>query len=198
MLKHTIISVQQILLYVFSFIGKSLQMESNELIIAIIIAVVLGGILAYLLWLQRKQAKQGLPTSRPEGAVAALPLKLQAYERLILLADRISLPNLISRSNQPGLGLREMQHMLVQTIRQEFDHNITQQIYVSPEAWDAIRNLKEQNLLIINQVASFLPETASGQDLNKALLEMVMQNPKASLHHIVSDALSFEAKKVLS
>jgi hypothetical protein len=198
MLKRTIISVLQILLYVFSFIPKSLQMESNELIIAIIIAVVLGGILAYLLWMQRKQAKQGLPTSRPEGAVAALPLKLQAYERLILLADRISLPNLISRLNQPGLGLRDMQQMLVQTIRQEFDHNITQQIYVSPEAWDAIRNLKEQNLLIINQVASFLPETASGQDLNKALLEMVMQNPKASLHHIVSDALSFEAKKVLS
>jgi hypothetical protein len=115
-----------------------------------------------------------------------------------LLADRIALPNLISRTNQPGLNVHEMQHILLQTVRQEFDHNITQQIYVSPEAWDAIRNLKEQNMLIINQVASFLPATASGQDLNKALLEMVMQNPKASLHHIVSDALSFEAKKILS
>ncbi len=88
-------------------------------------------------------------------------MKLQAYERLILLADRIALPNLISRSNQPGLSAREMQNLLVQTIRQEFDHNITQQIYVSPEAWDAIRNLKEQNMLIINQVASFLPESAT-------------------------------------
>jgi hypothetical protein len=94
--------------------------------------------------------------------------------------------------------VREMQNLLVQTIRQEYDHNITQQIYVSPEAWDAIRNLKEQNLLIINQVSSFLPDTATGQDLNKSLLEMVMQNPKASLHHVVSDALSFEAKKVLA
>ena len=98
---------------------------------------------------------------------------------------------------RPGLTVREMQNLLVQTIRQEFDHNITQQIYVSPEAWDAIRNLKEQNLLIINQVSSYLPENATGQDLNKSLLEMVMQNPKASLHHVVSDALSFEAKKVL-
>ena len=50
-------------------------------------------------------------------------------------------------------------------------------------------------MLIINQVASFLPEYSQGQDLNKVFLEMVMQNPKASLHHIVSDALSFEAKK---
>jgi hypothetical protein len=174
------------------------MLSTNELLLAIAIALVLGGILAYVLWLQRKQAKQGLPTAKSEGAIATMPMKLQAYERLILLADRMALPNLISRSNQTGLNLREMQHLLVQTIRQEFDHNITQQIYVSPEAWDAIRNLKEQNLLIINQVASYLPESATGQDLNKSLLEMVMQNPKASLHHVVSDALSYEAKKVLS
>jgi hypothetical protein len=187
-----------ILLYVFSFTNKYEQMTDSELYISIAIAVILAGALAYIFWIQRKQAKQGMLNVKSEGAVSTTPLKLQAYERLILLADRIALPNLISRSNQPGLKVHEMQHILLQTIRQEFDHNITQQIYVSPEAWDAIRNLKEQNMLIINQVSSFLPATASGQDLNKALLEMVMQNPKASLHHIVSDALSFEAKKVLS
>ena len=188
------------MLSVFSFTRKLLQMtlSTNELIISLVIAFSLAGILAYVFWIQRKQAKSGLPTSNPEGIVASTPIKLQAYERLILLADRIALPNLISRCNHPGLNLREMQNLLVQTIRQEFDHNITQQIYVSPEAWDAIRNLKEQNLLIINQVSSYLPETATGQDLNKSLLEMVMQNPKASMHHLVSDALSFEAKKVLS
>lgn len=173
-------------------------MTETETYIAIAIAIVLASALAYIFWIQRKQAKQGLVQMKPESGASSTPFKLAAYERLTLLADRISLPNLINRSNQPGLSVREMQHLLVQTVRQEFDHNITQQIYVSPEAWDAIRNLKEQNLLIINQVASFLPESATGQDLNKALLEMVMQNPKASLHHIVSDALSFEAKKVLS
>jgi len=174
------------------------MLSTNELIISVVFAVSLAGILAYVFWIQRKQAKLGLPTGKPELQQASSPLKLQAYERLILLADRIAIPNLISRCNQPGLSVREMQNLLVQTIRQEFDHNITQQIYVSPEAWDAIRNLKEQNLLIINQVSSYLPEHATGQDLNKSLLEMVMQNPKASLHHVVSDALSFEAKKVLS
>jgi hypothetical protein len=194
-----IFQVAEILLSVFSFTRKLLKMtlSTNELVISLVIAFGLAGILAYIFWIQRKQAKQGLPTSKPETAVTSAPLKLQAYERLILLADRIALPNLISRTNQPGLNVREMQNLLVQTVRQEFDYNITQQIYVSPEAWDAIRNLKEQNLLIINQVASYLPETATGQDLNKSLLEMVMQNPKASLHHLVSDALSFEAKKVL-
>jgi hypothetical protein len=174
------------------------MLTTNEMIISVVFAVSLAGILAYVFWIQRKQAKQALSSGRSELPQGSAPLKLQAYERLILLADRIALPNLINRCNQPGLGVREMQNLLVQTIRQEFDHNITQQIYVSPEAWDAIRNLKEQNLLIINQVSSYLPEHASGQDLNKSLLEMVMQNPKASLHHVVSDALSFEAKKVLS
>jgi len=87
--------------------------------------------------------------------------------------------------------------VLTQTIKQEFEHNITQQIYVSPEAWDAIRNFKEQNIHVINQVASFLPADASGMDLNKSLLELILHNPNVSLQNIVSDALSYEAKKLL-
>ena len=90
-----------------------------------------------------------------------------------------------------------MQSLLVQSIRQEFEHNITQQIYVSTEAWGVVRDYKEQNQLIVNQIASFLPEEASGADLNRALLDLLMQNPKASLQNVVSEALSFEAKKLL-
>ncbi len=90
-----------------------------------------------------------------------------------------------------------MQSLLTLSIKQEFEHNVTQQIYVSAESWDAVRNLKDQNILIINQVASFLPAEATGQDLNHALLEMLVQNPKATLHNVVSDVLSFEAKKLM-
>lgn len=174
-----------------------MSISTNELIISILIAVLLAGTLAFIFWKQQKQEKQYFKLRKPETSPVTAGLKLQAYERLILLADRIAIPNLVSRSNQPGLSAREMQALLTQTLRQEFEHNITQQMYVSPEAWDAIRNLKEQNLLIINQIASFLPPDASGQDLNKSLLELVMQNPKISLHNVVADALSFEAKKVM-
>jgi hypothetical protein len=174
-----------------------MSLSNNELIISIIIAVLLAGSLAFIFWKQRKEAKEGVKSVNPVATGTTTNLKLQAYERLILLADRIAIPNLISRCNQPGFSAREMQSLLTQTIRQEFEHNITQQIYVSPEAWDAIRNLKEQNLLIINQIASFLPTEASGQDLNKSLLDLVMQNSKVSLHNVVSDALAFEAKKVM-
>ena|ERR1700730_299099 len=176
-------------------------MDTNELIIASLIALLLAGALGYLLWKQRKEFKKAekkeAEGSSSSSGIPGRQLQLQAYERMILLTDRIAIPNLIHRVNQPGLNAREMQSLLTQSIRQEFEHNITQQIYVSAEAWDAVRNFKEQNLLIINQVSSFLPAEATGLDLNKSLLDLLVQNPKASLQNVVSEALSYEAKKLM-
>lgn len=170
---------------------------NNELWWAIGIAVVLGGTVAFLL-LRDKKGPAAQISQAPEREIPSFKnLQLQAYERLILLAERISLPYLVGKLNQPGISLREMQSILTQQIRQEFEYNVTQQIYVTPEAWEAIKNLKDQNLLIINQVAAFLPPEATGADLNKTILEMLMENPKASLHDVVSQALSFEAKKLM-
>jgi hypothetical protein len=178
-------------------------MDSNYIFIAIIFALLVAGTLIFLFLKQRRELKAAQiaqSAGRQETGAAGIPtrqLQLQAYERLILLTDRIALPNLIQRINQPGLSARDMQSLLTQSIRQEFEHNITQQIYVSAEAWDVVRNYKEQNLLIINQVSSFLPEEATGHDLNKSLLDLLVQNPKASLQNVVSEALSYEAKKLL-
>jgi len=180
-----------------------MELSAPLLALEIGIAAVIGGTLAYLFIKQRKEAKEIMRQKglNPEKTIpitqASTPLQLQAYERLILLAERISLPNLINRVNQPGLGVKEMQSILTQSIRQEFDYNITQQIYVSAEAWQAVQNLKDQNLLIINQVASFMPAEANGTDLNKSILEMLMQSPKASLHGVVAEVLSYEAKKLM-
>jgi hypothetical protein len=90
-----------------------------------------------------------------------------------------------------------MQVVLIENIKQEFDYNLTQQIYVSPVAWEAVRNLKDQNMLVINQVASALPQEASGIDLNKILLEVLMKQQKGQLHTIVLEALNYEARKLL-
>jgi predicted lipid-binding transport protein (Tim44 family) len=179
-------------------------MDSTYLIIAVVFGLLIAGILVFLLIKQRKEMK-ALESAQPKqttpppaaGDASTRQLQLQAYERLILLTDRIALPNLIARVNTPGLSARDMQSLLIHSIRQEFEHNITQQIYVSNEAWGVVRDYKEQNQLIVNQVASFLPEEASGADLNRALLDMLVQNPKASLQNVVSEALSFEAKKAM-
>lgn len=173
-------------------------MDTWQMIAALLIALILGGTLAFIFWRERVRATKG-NQEKPgqENSFNSIHLQLQAYERLILLTERIALPNLISRMNDPALGGRDMQMILTHTIRQEFDHNITQQLYVSSEAWDAVRNLKDQNIHIINQVASFLPPDVSGSELNKQLLEMIVQNPKVSLHNLVAEVLSFEAKKLM-
>jgi hypothetical protein len=164
------------------------------ILVAVVIVGGIAGLYGYFYFKDKNPAPQ---SDKSADSNALLTLRLQAYERLVLLADRIALPNLVNRFNQSGLTAREMQSLLVQTIKQEFEHNITQQIYVSAEAWDAVRNLKEQNLLIVNKVSSFLPDDASSSDLSKSLMELLMENPNASLHLIVSDALNFEAKKLM-
>lgn len=164
------------------------------IILAIVFSLILG--LVFYSYGEKKRTETQ-PAAGTTPSQTALPLRLQAYERLVLLAERIALPNLISRVGQHDLPAKEMQLLLTQTIRQEVEHNISQQIYVSKEAWEAVSNLKEQNMLIINQVASFLPEGATGTQLSKSILDVLLENPRASLHTVVAEALSYEAKQLM-
>ena len=135
---------------------------------------------------------------KSESSNETRSLQLQAYERLVMLAERMGLPNLVSRSNQQFSGTAsEMRGLLLESIKQEYEYNATQQIYVSPVAWEALRNLKEQNMLIINQLAATLPAGASGLDLNKRLMEFAMNDKKGAIHQIVLEALNYEAKKIM-
>jgi hypothetical protein len=167
-------------------------MDNTVIILSVIIALLIAGFLGYLFWEQRKNAKDEEKTASDTRS-----LQLQAYERLTLLVDRIALPNLISRVNQTGVSARDMQVLLTHNIKEEYDYNITQQIYVSAEAWTAVKNLTEQNMLVVNQLASALPPHATGLDLNKLLLEYLMNDKKGQLHDVVSEVLSYEAKKLL-
>jgi len=155
---------------------------------------VIAIILSVYFLLKEKQPKSGLVTP---SKYESMPLQLQAYERLILLTERISLPNLISRLNQPGISASEMKLILTENIKHEFEYNSTQQLYVSQLGWDSVRNLKEQNIMIVNQVAASLPPTASAADLNKKILEIQMSQPNGALHEMVLQALNFEAKKLI-
>lgn len=134
-------------------------------------------------------------TTKPATDKAILPLQLQAYERLVLLVERINLQNLIGRIFQPGLTAIDMQVGLIQTIKAEFEHNIAQQIYVSPIAWEAVKTLKEQTITIINQVASQLPPDATAMDLNKQILEIFLQ-AETSPSELTSQILNAEAKRL--
>lgn len=158
------------------------------------------GVLAILYMTFKDMFIKPKNAAAPEAAVkstdrSVLPLQLQAYERLVLLVERINLQNLISRVFQQGLTATEMQIGLVQTVRAEFDHNVAQQIYVSPVAWEAVKTLKEQTITIINQVASQLPKDATAMDLNKQILEIFMQ-AESSPAELTSQILNAEAKQL--
>jgi hypothetical protein len=137
-------------------------------------------------------------TRRELASDQSKQIMLQAYERLTLLTNRIALPNLITRLNVPAAAARDMQMLLLQTIREEFEFNISQQIYVSTDAWNAIKTLRDQNLLIVNQIGSSLPEDASAGDLNRNILDFLMNDKRGNLHELVGEVLAGEAKKLIN
>lgn len=165
----------------------------EESTISIVISVI-ALLVALFVFFQSRTLKE---EKAPVDSFTTRPLQLQAYERLVLLCERISLPSLISRVSQPGLSAREMQVFLLESIKQEYEYNISQQVYVTTLAWDAVRNLRDQSMLIINQIANILPPDAKASDLNKQLLEVILNQQEQALHTIVLETLNFEAKQLL-
>lgn len=168
----------------------------DQTAISLIVAILAFLIAMYAFYLVNEVRKKS--ASQPADQFSSRALILQAYERLVMLAERISIPNLVSRANQQGaLDAKSMQMLLIESVKQEYEYNTTQQIYVSPTAWEAVKSLKDQNMYIINQVGASLPPEASGLDLNRRLLEYTMNSNKGTLHEVVMEALNFEAKKMM-
>jgi hypothetical protein len=99
-----------------------------------------------------------------------MALRLQAHERLILFIDRINPSNLFIRSHQQGISLRDLQSVLLNDIRSEYQHNVPQQLYLSPAVWRVITKLKDDTIAMINTAVEHLPEGAEGVDLSKKVL----------------------------
>jgi hypothetical protein len=124
-----------------------------------------------------------------------LPLRLQAYERLILLLERISPAQAINRALQPGMTTYHFQLMLVQNIREEFEHNVAQQIYVSAAGWAMIKSAKEEIIHLINTLASETDAGGNASELAKTILErwaLLDENPV----QIAIDQLKAEVRQL--
>ena len=102
------------------------------------------------------------------------PVKLQAYERVVLFLERISPESLIMRTAKHDMTALQLHSAMISSIRGEFEHNLSQQIYMSNEAWEMIKNAKETVVRIINTIATQLPPTATGEELSRSLIEEVM------------------------
>ncbi len=124
------------------------------------------------------------------------PIRLQAYERLTLFLERISVESLIMRTNKAGIDAKTLQSALLATIRAEFDHNLAQQIYVSPQLWEVLKNAKTNTIKLINTSAEKLPPKSSGSDFSKFLLEAVMEMDKEATK-VAIDYLKSEVGRMM-
>lgn len=124
----------------------------------------------------------------------SLPVRLQAYERVVLLLERISPSNLVMRVYKPNLSVKQFQQLLVQSIRDEYDHNLSQQLYISIEAWEKVKGAREEMIRQINTSAAMLPEEAKATDLSQKVLEMSLDK---SATRQALDYVKTEARKIL-
>jgi hypothetical protein len=164
------------------------------IILSAVIALLIASFAGYLFWAQRKFAE--LEQLRLKAS-ETIRMKLGAYERLTLFVERNKIDNLINRLYQPDWNAASMRQALIANIREEYDHNVTQQLYVEPEIWDAVSRMKDQNIFIINQVGAVLPPEATAMDLNKQLLQLINTDENTTMNKVVLQALQFESKKLV-
>lgn len=157
-------------------------------VVAMVAAIAVTGYIFYLLTKryfdneQKRQMLQMRIDEHREAVKLVTPIRLQAYERMALYLERISPDSLVLRCYQPGMDTKLMQGVMTKTIRDEWEHNLSQQVYISSEAWARIRKAKEEMTGIVNSAAITIPEDADPTRLASAIFATVAENnpPTAS------------------
>ncbi len=124
------------------------------------------------------------------------PLRMRAYERLALLLERTEPEHLLMDLNLTEMTPLQLQAHLMHSIRQEYDHNLSQQIYVSDEVWNHIENAKSQTVAFINSIAQQIPANSTALDYAKTLITAYHTNGETP-NEIALQALKNEARGLL-
>ena len=127
-------------------------------------------------WMKDAELRNG---SKMELKVQALkiimPLKVQAYERFLLYLERVQLPQLVKRVYTPGMEKGAFHLQLLQNVREEFEHNLAQQLYVSTSTWNAVVNAKEE---LVNQINTTFEQLKDEEDVSILAQSLVaLPNP---------------------
>lgn len=150
-----------------------------------------------VVWVQKKNKKF---TSRSHVVAGnerfILQTILTAHERIVLFVERNFPPRLIDTLFDPQLSRTEMQVLLVETIKREFDHNVTQQLYVSAQVWAAVVLYKDKLILSLN-VLSDADKQADSRQYAKSVVEWFAQTQNQQYYKHLLDAIQFDAKQVL-
>ena len=134
-------------------------------VVSILAAFALAGGLFYMLakryfdQQQKLQLLQAKLDERRETLKVVTPIRLQAYERMALFLERIAPNSLVLRCYQPGMDLKLLQGVMTKNIRDEWEHNLSQQVYLSEDTWLHIREAKEEMINLVNASAVTLTDT---------------------------------------
>lgn len=133
---------------------------------------------------------------RSERRKNAMPLKLQAYERFVLFLERIDPSSILVRVHTSGMSAAQLQNDLIVTIRAEFEHNLSQQIYVSDYSWEEVKSAKEEMIRIINSSFNRVGNNSSGLQLSTAIFEFILEMDVTPTQRAIN-FLKSEARKML-
>lgn len=124
------------------------------------------------------------------------PIRLRAYERLTLLLERTTPDRMLMEMNLREMTIPQVQQQLLRTIRLEYDHNLSQQIYVSDEVWDKIIHARDEMGAFVTAMAAGMPEGSSTLDYAKTLITAYSTNGETP-NSLALSALKEEAKTLL-
>ncbi len=114
---------------------------------------------------------------RGRSIETVLPNRLQAYERMALFLERMHPQNMMVRLNVGQMPAVEFQSILLSEIRNEYNHNVSQQVYMSNESWELIVSAKEDLILTINEATSKCNEKSTSTDLSRLIIESMAAKP---------------------
>lgn len=146
--------------------------------VTILLAATIPGFIiaavAYLIMNKMMQAEQARRNFeiRKDMLKTMQPVKLRAYERMALLLERISPESLLNRQNIKDLSALNLQAALLRQIREEWEHNLSQQLYIQQDTWVMLKNAKESMIQLINTCAVQMKMNSTALDYAKHILEV--------------------------
>lgn len=126
-----------------------------------------------------------------------LPLKIQAYERLVIYLERIHPNSLVVRVNKNGMNSHQLQLELIKTIKSEYEHNLSQQIYLSAGSWELIKNAKEELIKLINISSTKVPQDTPSNELAMMILNIAANLQKKLPNEVALEYVKREASQIL-
>ncbi|WP_026809299.1 DUF7935 family protein [Arenibacter latericius] len=166
------------------------EVDILQLFAYLLPAVVTGAVAFYFFRLHTKNEDgRRRYLLHKDSQTKTLPIRLQAYERMALFLERISIPSLVVRISPTSNNKNDYENLLIKSIENEFDHNLSQQIYMTDECWNIIKAAKSATIQIIRKAG--MSESDTADKLREDILNASMDKASPS-----ATALSFVKKEI--